>query len=325
MNTNVRRRDACALILAAATGRALAQAADYPNKTIRIIVPSLAGGLMDLSARLVGPKLSSALGVPVVVDNRPGAGMAIGTAMAARSAPDGYTLLLAHDGATIINPVIVPETPYTTRSFVPLAQVWDTSMMLVVNKDVPATNFSELDRYVRKSGGKLNYAVADTIGELMSDILKQAAGWNYELIQYKGNADRVRSLMAGETQLVLLSAPDAVAGVTGGRLRAIGVASLARNPKLPAVPTLDEGGLKGFTLKSWGGLFAPAGTPAPIVQKLSAETRKALAEPDIVAQIESGGSEVGKGSAEQFAARFRGDVERWRSLAEARGMKTFDN
>jgi tripartite-type tricarboxylate transporter receptor subunit TctC len=324
VKTLVNRRQACALIAAVTAPGAFAQSADFPNKPIKIIVPSVPGGLIDLSARLIAPKLTGSLGVPIVVENRPGAGMAIGTAMAARSPADGYTLLLAHDGAVIINPVIVPDTPYSTKSFVPLAQVWDTSMILIVNKDVPASNFAELDAYMKKNAGKPNYPVADTIGELMSDTLKQATGWTFTRIQYKGNADRIRSLMSGETQLSLLSAPDAVNALPSGRVRAIAISALARNPKLPTVPTLDESGLKGFTLKSWGGLFAPAGTPPAIVRKLSAEARKALAEPDVVAQIESGGSEIGHGTAEQFSARIESDIQLWRRLAEARGMKTYD-
>jgi len=321
-----RRRAALAALVAAAvpTSLARAQSGSFPNKSVRIVVPSVPGGLMDVSARLIGPKLSDYWKVPVVVENKPGGGMAIGTLQAAKSPADGYTLLLAHEGAIVINPVIVAGTPYSVKDFAPLAQVWDTSLILLLNKDVPAANLKELDGYIKQNPDKLNYAVADMIGELMSDMVKRAMGWKYSNIMYKGNPERVRSVMAGETQMTLASATDAVTALDSGRVRAMGISSLARSPRLPAIPTLDEAGMAGFNLMSWGGLFAPAGTPPDILAKLSADARRALAEPDVVERIESGGSQVGRVSAEQFRQRIAADVSRWRQLAESRGMQTYD-
>ncbi|HVR52412.1 MAG TPA: tripartite tricarboxylate transporter substrate-binding protein, partial [Pseudorhodoferax sp.] len=148
--------------------------------------------------------------------------------------------------------------------------------------------------------------------------------WEYTNVTYKGNAERIRAVMSGETQMTLASAPDAIAALPSGRVRAIGISSLARSRALPEVPTLDESGMKGFQLMSWGGLFAPAGTPAPVLAQLSADARRALAEPDVVERIESMGSEVGRGTAEQFHKRIAADVGRWRRLAERRGLPTFD-
>lgn len=320
-----RRCALAALALAAVAPRGFAATGAFPHKAVRIIVPTVPGGLMDLSARLIGPKLSAYWKVPVVVDNKPGAGMAIGTLQAARSPADGYTLLLAHEGAVVINPVIVAGTQYSVKDFAPLAQVWDTSLILLVNKDLPAKNLQELDAYVKAHPGRLNYSVADMIGELMSEMVKQAMGWDYTNVTYKGNAERIRAVMSGETQMTLASAPDAIAALPSGRVRAIGISSLARSRALPEVPTLDEAGMKGFQLMSWGGLFAPAGTPAPILAQLSADARRALAEPDVVERIESMGSEVGRGTAEQFHKRIAADVGRWRQLAERRGLPTFDH
>jgi tripartite-type tricarboxylate transporter receptor subunit TctC len=323
------RRRALAALLAAASapmaGLAAAATPSFPDRAVKIVVPSVPGGLMDTSARLIGPKLSDYWNVPVIVENRPGAGMAIGTLNVVRSPPDGYTLLLGHEGAVVINPVIVADTPYSVKDLMPLAMVWDTALILIVNKDLPATNLKELDAYVRKNPGKLNNAVADTIGELMSDMVKQAMNWDYVNILYKGNGERIRSVMAGETQMTLASASDAMTALDSGRVRAIGISSLERSPRLPDIPTLDEGGMKGFRLMSWGGLFAPAGTPAPVAALISADARRALAEPDVVERIESGGSMVGsKVTPEQFKERIASDVVRWRGLAERRGMKTYD-
>jgi tripartite-type tricarboxylate transporter receptor subunit TctC len=319
-----RRTVLSALALAAVSPGGFAASDTFPNKPVRIVVPSVPGGLMDVSARLVGTKLSDYWKVPVIVENKPGAGMAIGTHQVARSPADGYTLLLAHEGAVVINPVIVDGTQYSVKDFAPLAQVWDTALILVVNKDVPATNLKELDAHIKRHPGKLNYSVADMIGELMSDMVKQAMGWDYVNVMYKGNAERFRAVMAGETQMTLASATDAITALQSGRVRAIGISSAARSPRLPDVPTLDEAGMKGFNLMSWGGLFAPVATPVPVLAKLSADARRALAEPDVVERIESGGSQVGRGTAEQFRQRIQTDVTRWRQLAERRGMPTFD-
>lgn len=318
------RRTALAALALAAVSPSGFAAESFPSKPVRIVVPSVPGGLMDVSARLIATKLSEYWKLPVIVENKPGAGMAIGTLQAARSPADGHTLLLAHEGAVVINPVVVEGTQYSVKDFAPLAQVWDTALILVVNKDVPAHNLKELDAYVKGNPGKLNYSVADTIGELMSDMVKQAMNWNYVNVMYKGNAERFRAVMAGETQMTLASATDAITALQSGRVRAIGISSATRSPRLPDVPTLDEAGMKGFSLMSWGGLFAPSATPAPVLAKLSADARRALAEPDVVERIESGGSQVGRGTADQFRQRIATDVARWRQLAERRGMPTFD-
>lgn len=324
-NAHFNRREALlALALAACTPMSFAAPDGFPNKAVRIVVPSVPGGFMDVSARLISPKLADYWNVPVVVENKPGAGMAIGTLQVARSPADGYTLLLAHDGAVVINPIIVEGTQYSARDFAPLAQVWDSSLILLVNKDVPANDLKELDAYVKQHPGQLNYAVADTIGELMSDMIKQAMEWQYTNVMYKGNADRLRSVMAGETQMTMVSAPDAASAVGSGRVRAIGISSLERSPRLPDIPTLDEGGMKGFSLMSWGGLFAPDGTPPEVLAKLSADARRALAEPDVVERIESGGSLVGRITPEQFEQRMAEDAQRWRQVAERRGLPVFD-
>ena len=300
-------------------------AAAFPEKVVKIIVPTSPGGLMDVAARLIQPKLSDAWKVPVIVENKPGAGMALGTAQFTQSAPDGYTLLLAHEGAVVINPIIVADTNYSVKNFEPLAQVWDTSLVFVVNKDVPATNLKELDEYIKKNPGKVNYALNDMIGELIADMVKQKMGWDFAIVSYKGNPERLRSIAAGETQMTLASATDAIGILSTNSVRAIGISALTRSPRLPTIPTLDEAGMKGFNFTTWGGLFALAGTPAPIVAKLSADARRALAEPDVVERIESGGSQIGRITAEQFKQRIAADIVRWRQLAEQRGMRTYDH
>lgn len=302
-----------------------AKAADdaFPTKPVKIIVPTTPGGQMDLPARLIGAKLAEYWEVPVIVDNRPGGGIAIGTQAAAKSAPDGYTLLLAHEGAIVVNPTLVENTAYSVSDFEPLAQVWDASMVLAVNKGLSVESLNDLDALMRKNPGKFNYPVAGTDSELMSDMLKQAMRWDYLNVPYKGNAERLRSLMAGETHLMLMNVEDAATAIASGSVRAIGIASATRSPRMPTVPTLDEAGAKGFKLSAWAGLFAPAATPKHVLEKLKTDVRRALSEPDVVERIEVGGNQVVPMTVDQFKQRIASDVAKWRKLADSRGMKTF--
>lgn len=195
----------------------------YPSKPVQIVVPSVPGGLLDLSARLIGTKLSTYWGVPVIVENRPGASMAIGTGYVAKAAGDGYILLMGYDGAVVGNPLLNSDTPYATRDLAPVATVYETSLTLIVNKDVPARTFAELDAYVRANPSKLNYPIADSFSGLHSEMLRRATGWDYVDVQYKGSAERVRSIMSGETQLTMVNGTDAATAVKSGRARALGV------------------------------------------------------------------------------------------------------
>lgn len=325
-NHRITRRTAGAALLAGlAAPSSWAQGSTFPDKAVKIIVPSVPGGLMDVSARLIGPKLSGYWGQPVLVENRAGAGMAIGSTMVAKAPADGYTLLLGHEGAIVINPLLVAETPYIAGDFAPLAQVWDTALLFMVNAELKVNTFAELDDLVKKNPGRFNWPVADTLSDLHAELLKQATGWKFQTVMYKGNAERSRSLMANETQFGFQSASEAVASLQTGRIKALAISSTQRTPKLPNIPTLDEVGLKGFALTSWGGMFAPAATPAPILAKLSADIRRALAEKDVLARLEENGTEVPHQLVpSQFAARIKADQARWKRIAEARGVKTYD-
>lgn len=313
------------LIALATLPCAFAQADKYPSRPVQIIVPSVPGGLLDLSARLIGTKLSSYWGVPVIVENRPGASMSIGTNAVAKAAPDGYTLLMGYDGSVIGNPLLSKDTPYTTKDLEPVAQVYETSLTLITSKDVPATNFKELDAYVRRNPSKLNYPIADNFSGLMSEMLRQATGWNYVDVMYKGSAERIRSVMSGETQLTMVNAADAAAAMQSGRVRALAVTSLERSPKMPELGTLDELGVKGFSLSSWGGMFAPARTSLALVQKINADVNRALAEPDVAEGIQKGGSFVRRLDVKQFQALVERDTERWAGLVQRSAAKREGN
>lgn len=325
--SDLTRRDvlgALALCMAAPAAWAQGTAA-FPNKSVKIIVPSVPGGLMDVSARLVGNKLSSYWNVPVVVENKPGANMVIGAMAAIKSPPDGYTLFLGHEGSLVTNPLLQADNPYSAHDLIPLAQIWDTPLLLLVHAGLGPTTFAELDALVKKNPGKFNYPVNDIVGELHSDLLRRATGWDFQLISYKANPERSRSLMAGETQFGFLSAAEAAAVADTGRVKVLATTAPARAAQIPNVPTLDELGLKGFAITSWGGLFAPAGTPAAIVAKVSVDARRALAEREVLDKLAIHGTQVPyQVTGEQLTERIKVDSARWKRIADAKGMKTYE-
>lgn len=251
--------------------------------------------------------------------------MAIGSSLVAKAPPDGYTILVGHEGSMITTPMLVENTPYAARDFRPLAQIWDTPTILIANKDLPIQNFAELSAYVKARPGKLNWPVADTYSELQADMVKTAAGRELRNISYKGNAERLRSIMSGETEVGTITSPEVLPVLDGGRVRAIAISTAKRHPKLPNLPTLDESGLNGFSLTVWGAMFAPAATADPVAAKLSRDIRRTLAERDVLDRLEIGGNQVPhQVTPEEFLQRMRTDTARWKTVASAKGLRTFD-
>ncbi len=299
-----------------------AGAADLP-KRISIIVPASPGSLVDTSSRMIAEKLASYWGVAVIVENRPGGNMIIGTRAVAQGPADGSQILAGLEGALIVNPIFESGTPYSAADFQPLGQVWDTSLLLVSSKSLPARNFVELDAYAKANGRKINYPSGSTHNDLHANALKDAAGWDFTNVPYKGNVERIQSLMSGETHFTLISTGYAAPMVKGGKLNAVFVTSAGRSPDLPDVPTAAEAGLKNFLMSSWGGLFVSSKVSQPLRDKMREGVQRALAEPDVKRLIVNAGAETGVTDMDAFRRRMQDDEQRWKAVAKKHNIPTY--
>jgi tripartite-type tricarboxylate transporter receptor subunit TctC len=291
-----------------------AAAQGWPSKPVHLIVPYASGGPVDLSARLIAPKLQQALGQPVIVENKPGAGGNIGADFVAKSAPDGYTLVMGAIATHAINPALYPKLPYDpVRDFRHVALLVQVPNVLVVNNDLPARSVAELIALAKREPGRLDFASGSTgsTGHLAGELFKQMTGTYMVHIPYKGSAPAVADLFAGRVQLMFDNLASALPNIQAGKVRALAVTTLKRSSFLPELPTLDESGLKGFDMTTWWGLMAPAQTPLPVIERLAAEATKALQSPDLVDRWRAMGSEI---PAVRTPAAFTAFVERERQL-----------
>jgi len=287
------KRALTAIALAAAAGAALAQG--WPSRPVRLIAPYAAGGPIDISARLLAGKLQESLGQPVVVENRPGAGGNLGVEMAAKSAPDGHTLVIGAIATHAINPTLMGSVPYDpVRDFRHIALMVQVPNVLVVNLDLPASSVAELIALARARPGKLDFASGSTgsTGHLAGELFKQMTGTYMVHIPYKGAAPAVLDLVAGRVHLMFDNLASALPNIRGGKVRALAVTTKKRSSFLPDLPTLDESGLKGFDMTTWWGVMAPAKTPQAVVERLNAEILRALEAPDVRERLRAMGSET---------------------------------
>ena len=299
------------LALAAAALVSVAGAQDWPSRPVHIVVPYAPGGPVDLSARLIAPKLQQALGQPVVVENRPGAGGNIGADAVAKSAPDGYTLVVGAIATHAINPALYPKLPYDpVRDFRHVALLVQVPNVLVVNNDLPARSVADLVRLAKEQPGKLDFASGSTgsTGHLAGELFKQMTGTYMVHIPYKGAAPAVVDLIAGRVHLMFDNLASALPNIQAGKVRALAVTTLSRSAFQPELPTLHESGLKGFDMTTWWGLMAPAKTPPAVVDRLALEVAKAL--PDLKDRWRAMGSELPSLTPAQFTEF----VERERKL-----------
>jgi tripartite-type tricarboxylate transporter receptor subunit TctC len=283
-----------AAALAAATGRVFAQG-KYPERPITLVVPTAPGGTTDFTARLIADPLSRALGQPVVVDNKPGASGNIGNQMVARAKPDGYTLLLAYSGYQVGNPHLFKKAGWDPiKDFAPVGMLTRAPQVLVARANLPAGNLRELIAYAKANPGKLNYASSGngSIQHISGELFKQLTGTQITHIPYKGAGPAVQDLLGGQVDLFFTTPASVVSQIKGEKLKALAVTSPRRLASLPQVPTAAESGLSNFDLDSWFALYAPAGTPADIVQLLNAEIGKILAMPDVRKKAEDSGTAV---------------------------------
>src|SRR5215469_5628861 len=295
------------------------RAQSYPTRPIKIIVPYAAGGAVDIVARNVGQPLAEALKQPVIVDNRLGASANIGMEMAAKSAPDGYTLLMASNGIAT-NMALFPNLAFDgRRDFAPVAKIGYAPLVIVVPAASPAKSLKDLIAMAKAKPGELSYASAGngSSGHLAGELLKSSAKIDVLHVPYKGGAPAITDLLGERISYMPINPVEVLAHIRSGRLRALAVASDKRFPLLPDVPTIAEAGLPGYEASVWWGLVAPAKTPLEIVRQLNAETNKALADPAIAGKLSELGVVITPGAPEQFAAFINSQTELWAGVIKS--------
>ncbi|HEX9395589.1 MAG TPA: tripartite tricarboxylate transporter substrate binding protein [Burkholderiales bacterium] len=302
----------------------VAQAQTYPNKPVRIIIAQAPGSATDVISRVVGNRLSEALGQPIVVEARPGAGGMVGTEAAARSAPDGYTLFMGNNSTHGSNPAVYAKLPYDAiNDFAPIAFVASVPYVLVVDPSLPVNSVGELIALAKSRPGKINYASAGngSTHHFCGELLKSMSGIDMLHIPYKGSPPAIAGLLGGEVSLMFANLTDIGAQIKGGKVKPLAVTTPRRAASLPELPTLSEAGLPGFEITSWFGLLAPAATPAPIVTRLNAETNKVLARADVRDTLGAQGLEVTPGTPEQFAAHIKSEIAKFTRIGKAAAIK----
>lgn len=306
-------------LCATAWPAAFAQQA-YPNKPIRLVVPFPAGGATDLFARTLSQKMGEKLGTTLVIDNKPGAGGAIGSDLAAKAPADGYTLLLATTSTHSIGPAINPKLPYdTVRDFAPIAHVGDAPSIMLVPNSSPAKTVREWIEYAKKNPGKLNYASSGngTIVQLTAELFKAQAGVFVTHIPYKGTALAIPDLISGKVDVLFDALPTGMPHVRDGRLRALGVTSLQRSPLAPELPAIADV-LPGFESNTWFGLYGPKGLPADLVARVNAAANEAVSDPEVRDKLSRLGIAPATGTPARFAAMVAQDAAKWKKIITER-------
>ncbi|HWI12691.1 MAG TPA: tripartite tricarboxylate transporter substrate binding protein [Burkholderiales bacterium] len=302
----------------------IAAAADaYPSKPIRIIVAFSPGGFVDFTARLIATPLAAALGQQVIVDNRAGAGGVVGSELAARAAPDGYTLTVGSAGTHAVNQSLYPRLPYNVvRDFEAIARLTDAPSILAVHPSLPARSVKELLALARSQPGRVAYASAGagTSTHLAAALFEHLGHVQLVHVPYKGGAPAMVAVIAGEAPITFGTAASVSPHTRSGRLRGLGVTAAHRSAVLPELPTIAESGLPGYEMMNWLGLFAPAGTPRPVVDRLAAEALRIVRSPEIVARMNAQGAEPSPQGPDEFAAFVKAEVEKWGRVVAATGM-----
>ena len=299
---------------------ALAQA--YPTKPVTIIVPFAAGGTTDILARIIGQALTAELGQSVVVDNRAGAGGNIGGQAAAKAAPDGHTLFMGTVGTHAINASLYKKMPFDpVKDFAPLSRVANVPNLLVANPNQPFKSVKDLIAYAKANPGKVNFGSSGNGSSihLSGELFKSLAKVDMQHVPYKGSAPAVTDLLGNQIGIMFDNMPSAIQHVRSGKLAPLAVTTAKRSPELPNVPTIAEAGVPGYEATSWFGMFAPAGTPAPVLAKLNAAIVKVLAQPDVKKKINEQGAEVYSETPEQFAAFIQAESVKWGKVVKESG------
>jgi tripartite-type tricarboxylate transporter receptor subunit TctC len=315
---------ATATVFGLLAARVDAQAQNFPNRTITLVIPFAPGGSTSIVGRVIADRMSELLGEKVVVDNRPGAGGTVGTKAVAKSDPDGYTILLGYTGTLAIGPSLYKNAGYDPRKdFAPIGLIGNAPNSLVVHPSFPARTVAELVAYAKANPGKVNFgsAGAGTASHITGEYFSRSAGITLVHIPYKGTGPALTDLLGGHIPMAFAPIPASHANVSAGMLRALAVTSTTRSGLLPDVPTMVEAGLPGFDASLYYGLVAPAGTPRPIVDKLNKELQAALASSEVKKQLGLDGTEITPGTPEDYAAFIDKDEKKWSQLVKASGVE----
>jgi tripartite-type tricarboxylate transporter receptor subunit TctC len=318
-------RNAAAFALAAAVlicaTPSVAQT-DYPNRTIRLLVGFAAGGGNDIFARIVGQKLQEAFGQPVVVENRVGAGGRVVAEYVMGQAPDGYTLLVGASGAMAISPAVTDKLPYMTlRDFVPISMVAAFPLVMVINPDHPAKTVKDFVAWAKANPDKANYGSSSTAFTLTTELFKLKSGAPIVGVPYKSGNEMVIGVMGGQTSITIVDPPPATPQVKAGKLRGLAVTAATRLEDLPEVPTMVEAGYPDVQVALWSGIFAPAKTPAPIVEKLEGEIRRIMQLPDVKEKFRALATGTVGSTSQEFAATIEREIQMWREVAKASNLQ----
>ena len=307
------------VMLPFASGSMAAQ--DYPTRAVTVIVPQAPGGTNDIVARVLAEELSKSLGQPFVVENRPGAGGNIGTQLAARAKPDGYTLLVTISSSQAINPALYKQIPFDpVKDFEPITLLGSVPNVLVANPALPANSIQDLIALAKAKPGELKYASAGngTLNHLLGEMLKTSTNIDLVHVPYKGVAPAITDVLGGFVPMAFASLPSVVSHLKNGKLKALGVSSAKRSPVLSDVPAIGET-VPGYSADLWVGLFAVARTPKEITAKLHAETLKALGTPAVREKLEAQGVEIATSTPEELAAKLKTDLALWAQVVKASG------
>jgi tripartite-type tricarboxylate transporter receptor subunit TctC len=311
----------CAFAL---VGPACIAQASWPDRPLKLVVGFTPGGAADYVGRTVGDALGRVLGQPVVIDNKPGAGSSLAADFVAKSAPDGYTLLIASPSSISVNPALDPKRAATVQSLVPVAKLSSSPLVVAANPQLGVKSIPELIAYARRNPGKVNFSHAGmgSAPHLGGVLFNQLAGVELTPIPFKGGAPSVQSVIAGDTQVTFATPPSVLPQIKGGRLVGLGVTSTERSPLVPDLPGMREAGLPAFRIDFWYGFFVPQGTPPEIVKKLSEATVAALQRPEVKAALEREGTEVAPaGTPADFGVFVKDENQFWAKLAKDSGAK----
>lgn len=308
------------LVIALAFGAQLSMAQTFPDRPITLVVPNPPGGLVDTSARLLSEPLSRVIGQPVIVDNKPGASGNTAYQYVAKAKPDGYTLLISYSGYHVGNPALMDKLPWDPiKDFSPVALLTVSTNVIAVHPSVPVNNLKEFIAYAKANPGKLNYASQGngSVSHIGTEIFKQTTGVDMVHVPYKGSGAAIQDVLAGQVQVFISTPPSLMQHIQSGKLKGLAVTGKSRHPGMPNVPTTTEAGLPSFQLESWVALYAPTGTPAPVITKLTDSVKQSLAMPEVKERAEAAGVELRYLSPTAMDALLKKELPYWNKAIKA--------
>ena len=321
MRSRLVARLACLAAASSMAATAHAQQ-DFPNKPVHIIVGYAAGGGNDIIVRVVAPKMSEGLGQPVIIENKPGAQGIISCEYVAKSAPDGYTLLMGPSGPMTMNPAIYSKLPYAPlKDFAPISMIGDFPLILVVSASLPANSVKELIAYAKARPDKVNYAASAAPFQLAAELFNQKTGTKFVHIPYKSSGESVGAVMSGQVTMTIMDPPPAIGPLKGGKVKGLAVTSAKRDPSMPDLPTLAEAGGPDVEIRLFTGFLAPAATPSAIVKRLQQELARVVKLPEIKERLDQMAIVPSGNTPEEFRGIIARDIAKWTAVAKAANIK----